>query len=40
MITLSIQEMYPKAIKYNEKKFVVYGLFMGILIIIINLFLH
>ena len=39
MITLSIQEMLPKAIKYKEKRYLLFGLILGIILVIINLFL-
>lgn len=39
MITLSINELLPKALKYKEHKFIILGLVVGILIIIINLLL-
>lgn len=37
MIALSIQEMLPKALKYKENKYIYLGLFLGILIVIINI---
>jgi len=36
MITLSINEMLPKALSYKENKFIYIGLFMGIILIIVN----
>ena len=36
MITLSIQEMLPKALKYKEIKFIYLGLFCGTILVIIN----
>lgn len=36
MITLSIQEMLPKALKYKENKFIYLGLFCGTILVIIN----
>lgn len=39
MITLSIEEMLPKVLKYNEKKYMVIGLLSSILMTIINLLL-
>lgn len=39
MITLSIQEMLPKALSYKENKFIYLGLFIGILLLILNHFL-
>ncbi len=38
MITISIEEIFPQTLKYNEKKYVTYGLILGILIILINHF--
>lgn len=37
MITLSIEEILPKANDYNEKKYVIYGLILGLIIIITSL---
>jgi len=39
MITLSINELFPKALKYKENRYILLGLITGILIIIINLLL-
>ncbi len=39
MITLSIEEMLPKAISYKEHKYIYIGLIIGILIILLNHFL-
>lgn len=39
MITLAIHEMLPKALKYKENKYMYLGLFMGIILILINHFL-
>lgn len=39
MITLSIEEMLPKAISYKEHKFIYLGLVIGILIILLNHFI-
>ena len=39
MITLSIEEMLPKAISYKEHKYIYIGLVIGILIILLNHFL-
>lgn len=39
MITLSIQEMFPKVLKYHKDKYIYLGLIFGILIIIINHFI-
>ncbi len=39
MITLSIEEMLPKAISYKEHKFIYLGLIIGILIILLNHFI-
>lgn len=36
MITLSIEEMLPKALSYKENKYIYIGLFIGIILIIIN----
>lgn len=36
MITLSIHELFPKALKYKEQKFIIIGLVVGALVIIIN----
>ncbi len=38
MITLSIQKMFPEAISYQENRFVVLGLILGIVLILINHF--
>ncbi len=37
MITLSIQELLPKALKYNENKALITGLIVGLILVIINL---
>ena len=39
MITLSIQEMLPKALNYHKNKYIYIGLFVGILLIVINHFI-
>lgn len=39
MITLSIQEMYPKALKYHEKRSLKLGLLLGFILVILNIFL-
>ena len=39
MITLSIQEMLPKALKYHKNKYIYIGLIIGIILIIINHFI-
>lgn len=39
MITISINELYPEAIRYNEKKYIKLGLLLGVVIILINHFL-
>lgn len=39
MITLSINEMLPKALSYKENKFIYLGLLLGIILILINHFL-
>lgn len=39
MITLAINEMLPKALSYKENKYLYLGLFLGILLILINHFL-
>lgn len=36
MITLSIQEMFPKVVKYNERKYLYLGLIIGTILVIIN----
>jgi ZIP family zinc transporter len=36
MITLSIQEMLPKALKYHKNKYIYIGLVIGTILIIIN----
>ena len=36
MITLAIHELLPKALKYKENKYIIFGLIIGIVIIIIN----
>jgi len=38
MITLAIHELLPKALKYNENKYVLLGFFVGILLLFINHF--
>lgn len=40
MITLSIQEMLPKAMEYNEKKSIYLGFIIGIIIILLSLILN
>ena len=37
MITLAIEQLFPQAIKYKENKMVLYGLFIGLIIILITL---
>lgn len=37
MITLSIQEMLPKALKYKENKSIYYGFGIGVILIILNI---
>lgn len=39
MITLSIQELFPKALKYNNKKMLYLGIIIGFILIIINTYL-
>ena len=39
MITISINELYPEAIKYNESKQIKLGMLLGVVIILINHFL-
>lgn len=39
MITISINELYPEAIKYNERKQIKLGMLLGVVIILINHFL-
>lgn len=39
MITLSINEMLPKALSYKHHKYIYYGLFLGILLVVINHFI-
>ncbi len=39
MITLAIEEMFPKAKSYQENKFIYLGLFGGFLFIVFNLFI-
>ena len=39
MITLSIQEMLPKALEYHKNKYIYIGLILGIIIIILNVFI-
>ncbi len=39
MITLSIQEMLPKALKYHKNKYIYIGLIIGIILIIFNHFI-
>lgn len=36
MITIAIENIYPEASKYKEKKYIILGIFLGILLIIIN----
>lgn len=38
MITISIEEIFPNTLKYNEKKFIIIGLLLGITLILINHF--
>lgn len=37
MITLSIQELFPQALKYKENKVLYLGLFFGLLLVLINI---
>ena len=39
MITLSINEMLPKALSYKNNNYIYYGLFLGTLLVIINHFI-
>lgn len=39
MITISINELYPEAIKYNESKQIKLGMLLGVVVILINHFL-
>ena len=39
MITLSIQEMLPKALSYHENKYIYLGFITGIILILINHFI-
>ena len=39
MITLSIQELLPKALKYKENKLLIIGLISGVVVVIINMLL-
>ena len=39
MITLAIQELVPKALKYNENKYLYLGLISGVVLVIINVYL-
>ena len=39
MITLSIEEMLPKAMSYKENKYIYLGLFLGFLFLVFNLFI-
>ncbi len=39
MITLSIEEMLPKATSYKENKYIYLGLFIGFLFLVFNLFI-
>ena len=39
MITLAIEEMFPKALSYKNNKYIAFGLIMGIILILINHFL-
>ena len=39
MITLAIHEMLPKALKYKENKYIYLGLYLGIILILINHFI-
>ena len=36
MITLSIQEMLPRALKYKENKWIYLGLIIGTILVIVN----
>ena len=36
MITLSINELLPEALKYRKEKYLIYGLLSGIIIIVLN----
>lgn len=36
MISLSINEMLPKALSYKNNKYIYYGLFLGIILVLIN----
>ncbi|MCI9279536.1 MAG: ZIP family metal transporter [Bacilli bacterium] len=38
MITLSIEKIYPEALKYKENKFIIIGLVLGTLLILLNHF--
>lgn len=40
MITLSINKMFPEALKYKKNKHIVIGLLLGVVIVTISLFLH
>lgn len=39
MITLSINELLPESLKYNKNKYVIYGLVVGVVLVIINHFI-
>lgn len=39
MITLSINELLPESIKYNKNKYIIYGLVVGVVLVIINHFI-
>lgn len=39
MITISINELFPEAVKYNENKQIKLGMFLGVVIILLNHFL-
>lgn len=39
MITLSIQELLPKALKYKENKLLILGILSGVIVVIVNILL-
>lgn len=39
MITLSIQQMLPKALRYKENKLIYIGFLLGIIVILVNIFI-
>lgn len=39
MISLSINEMLPKSLSYKENKYIYYGLIIGVVVMMINLFI-